>query len=97
MYEETLGMKSVIEQNCKHKGKTVEEVVKNHRKDVIKLIKKGLYFDDEVLEAAHITKIVHEPRYSLDLCVGRKYTVDDDIKEMERENMASGDIIGEIE
>jgi hypothetical protein len=49
----------------RHKGKTVREVFDKDKSNIFKLIKKyGYSFDDEVLAAAHITKIVrnHEAR-----------------------------------
>ena len=44
----------------KFKGKTIAEVINIDRHEIFNMIKKGLYFDDEVLKAAHITRHIRD-------------------------------------
>lgn len=48
----------------RHKGKTVREMIEkkpeNARKNIMNYLKNGVYFDDEVINAVGIKKIVHE-------------------------------------
>ena len=48
----------------RHKGKTVREMIEKKpetaRKNIMSYLKNGLYFDDEVIKAVGIKKIVHE-------------------------------------
>lgn len=49
----------------KHKGKTVQEMIDKNpnkaKKNILNYLKKGLYFDDEVINKVGLKKIVHEP------------------------------------
>jgi len=54
-------------QQGRQKGKTVREVFDKDRSNIFKLIKKyGYSFSDEVLAAAHITKIVRDREVKLE-------------------------------
>ena len=54
-------------QEGRQKGKTVREVFDKDRSNIFKLIKKyGYSFSDEVLAAAHITKIVRDREIKLE-------------------------------
>ena len=48
----------------RYKGKTVREMIakkpENARKNIMNYLKTGVYFDDEVINAVGIKKIVHE-------------------------------------
>ena len=46
----------------KFKGKTIAEVIDINRHEIFNMIKKGFYFDDEVLKAAHITRHIRDSK-----------------------------------
>lgn len=56
---EILHKDSVITEKGRYKGKIVEEIINKNRKAIFAMIKKGIMFDDEVLEMAHIKKVEH--------------------------------------
>ena len=51
-----LNLDSVLETNGRYNGKTVRQIVENNRNEIMRLIKKGYNFGNDVLEAAHIKK-----------------------------------------
>ena len=46
----------------KFKCKTIAEVIDIDRHEIFNMIKKGFYFDDEVLKAAHITRHIRDSK-----------------------------------
>ena len=66
---ETLKITDEIEIG-KNKSVKVSDIVKK-KGQIFKLIKKGFLFDDEVLEAAHITKIVRDEKV-INVCADHK-------------------------
>lgn len=50
------------------KSKTPEEIIKKDKRRIFKLIKEGLRFDDEVLQAAGIKRIVRDERVENSVC-----------------------------
>ena len=46
----------------KFKGKTIAEVIDIDCHEIFNMIKKGFYFDDEVLKAAHITRHIRDSK-----------------------------------
>lgn len=91
-------------QEGRYKGKTVQEVFDKDKSNIFKLIKKyGYSFDDEVLAAAHITKIIrnHEVRLEWEHHVAdknsKKYkkdtkTVEQILNELDDERMNIKDL-----
>ena len=59
---DVLTLDSTIETTGRYNGKTVREILEKNRGDIMKLIKKGFRFDEEVLAAAHIKKTERERR-----------------------------------
>lgn len=61
----------------KHKGKTVQEMIDknpdNAKKNILNYLRKGLYFDDEVINIVGLKKIVHEATVT-NVVVDRKPT-----------------------
>lgn len=49
----------------RHKGKTVREMIESSgdkaRRNIMSLLKKGLYFDDEVINMVGIKKTIRDP------------------------------------
>lgn len=65
--EDILGMDSLIElDGNKFNGKTVKEALSEDNGCIMHLLKKGLYFNDEVLNKARIKKIISNEKYTLD-------------------------------
>lgn len=64
--EDILHLDSIIEQDNRYKGMTVKEAICEDRGCVMQMLKKGLYFGDDVLEYANIKKILKHESWSLD-------------------------------
>lgn len=57
------GLNTVLEEINGYEEKTPGELIeKNGNKDIFKLIKRGYMFDDDVLAAANITKVIRDER-----------------------------------
>ena len=66
--EKTYGMDSIITGLNSYEGKTPRELIdKNGNRDIWKLVKRGVSFDDEVLRLCRITKTVHEKEAFLEI------------------------------
>lgn len=59
----------------KFKDKTIAEVIDIDRHEIFNMIKKGFYFDDEVLKAAHITCHIRDSKI-LQTIIDRKVVKD---------------------
>lgn len=64
--EDILHLDSVIEHDVKYAGMTVKEALSENRSAVMQMLKRELYFDDDVLEYAGIQKIIRDEAYRLD-------------------------------
>lgn len=64
--DEILHLDSVIEVEGRYSGMTVKEALSENRSAVMQMLKKGLYFGDDVLAYAGIRKIVKDESYELD-------------------------------
>ncbi|MBP5723283.1 MAG: hypothetical protein J6X18_06895 [Bacteroidales bacterium] len=64
MEEQTIyGIDSVLEGINGYENKTVRELIeKSHNRDIWKLIKRGIQFDDEVLNECNINKEIRDER-----------------------------------
>ena len=61
MENEELTLDYVITKG-KFKGKTIAEVIDIDRHEIFNMLKKGFYFDDDVLKAAHITRHIRDSK-----------------------------------
>lgn len=68
-----LNLNSIID-NGVFKNKKVIDIVNNNKKDIFKLVKEGLYFDDEVLALAGIKKTIKNVKTSIQIVEHSKDT-----------------------
>ena len=61
MENEELTLDYVITKG-KFKGKTIAEVIDIDRHEIFNMLKKGFYFDDDVLKTAHITRHIRDSK-----------------------------------
>lgn len=64
--EDILHMDSIISQEGKYYGMMVKDAICENRNCIMQLLKKGLYFDDEVINYAGLHKIVRDDCWELD-------------------------------
>ena len=82
-------------QEGRQKGKTVREVFDKDRSNIFKLIKKyGYSFSDEVLAAAHITKIVRNREVKLEW---PRHLPDKNSKKYRKETKTIDQILDELD
>lgn len=91
MEQNKLHLYSVIESDDKYNGKTVAELTEKSGV-ILKMLKKGYQFDDEVLAKSRIKKIIRDEKIDLIISDHAK-----DTKTYKKETASVKDIIKEID
>ena len=64
--DEILHLDSIIGQEGKYEGMKVKDAICENRACIMQLLKRGLYFDDEVIKYVGLQKIVRDDYWELD-------------------------------